>query len=161
MLIYSPDIFSNSNIMLLWQVSALKRCFLLSLQTIVVEETSRNKSAIQTPITDFINKKENHVCIQHNSILTLIKSDTPFFGIDIMYMIYLDVRYFSIVCLSIFYKKPVVKTALTTMSLLYKEVKLLSVRHNLLEIPLFETRLKTVNSCFLYIQQDVTRNNFT
>ena len=70
-------------------------------------------------------------------------------------------KYFSVVCPSIFYEKPAVKTALTTMSLLCKEVKLLSIRHNLLETPVFETRLKIVNLCFLDIQQDVTRNKFT
>ena len=62
---------------------------------LVVEEISRNKSAIQTPITDSINQKEKHVSIRHDSILTLIKSDAPFFGIDVMYMIYLDVKYFQ------------------------------------------------------------------
>ena len=98
---------------------------------LVVEEISRNKSAIQTPITGSINQKENHVSIRHNSKLTLIKSDAPFFGIDLMYMIFLDVKYFSVVCLSIYYEKLAVKTALTTTILLCKEVKLWSVRHNL------------------------------
>ena len=37
------------------------------------------------------------------------------FGIDIMYMIYLDVKYFSVVCLSIYYEKPAIKTTLRTM----------------------------------------------
>ena len=53
--------------------------------------------------------------IQHNSMLTLIKSEAPFFSIGIMYMIYLVVKYFVLVCLSIYYKKPDVKTVLTTM----------------------------------------------
>ena len=44
-----------------------------------------------------------------------MKSGAPLFGIDIMYMIDLDVKYFSVVCLSIFYKKSAVKTALATM----------------------------------------------
>ena len=90
---------------------------LFSIQPInlVVEEISRNKSSVQTPITDFIYEKEKHVSIQHNSKLTLVISGAPFFGIDIMYMIYLDVKYFSIVCLSIYYEKPTVKTMLTTM----------------------------------------------
>ena len=69
---------------------------------LVVEEISRNKSVVQTPITYFINQKEKHVSIRHNSILTLMKSGAPFFRIDIMYMIYLDANYFSVVFLSIF-----------------------------------------------------------
>ena len=77
---------------------------------LVVEEISQNKSVVQTPITYFINQKEKHVSIRHNSILTLMKSGAPFFRIDIMYMIYLDVKYFSVVCLSIYYEKLAVKT---------------------------------------------------
>ena len=82
---------------------------------LVVEEIPRNKSVVETPITYFINQKEKHVSIWHNSILTLMKSGAPFSRIDIMYMIYLDVKYFSVVCLSIYYEKLAVKTALTTM----------------------------------------------
>ena len=52
---------------------------------------------------------------QHNNILTFMKSGAPFFRIDIMYMIYLDVKYFSVVCLSIYYEKLAVKATLTTM----------------------------------------------
>ena len=44
-----------------------------------------------------------------------MKFGAPFFCIDIMYMIYLDVKYFSVVCPSIYYKKPAVKPALTSM----------------------------------------------
>ena len=44
-----------------------------------------------------------------------MKSGAPFFRIDIMYMIYLDVKYFSVVCLSIYYEKLAVKTKHTTM----------------------------------------------
>ena len=43
-----------------------------------------------------------------------MKSGAPFFKIDIMYMSYLDVKYFT-VSLSIYYEKLVVKTTLTTM----------------------------------------------
>ena len=50
-------------------------------------------------------------------IAYLRKSGAPFFLIDIMYMIYLDVKYFSVVCLSIYYEKLTVKTALTTMDI--------------------------------------------
>ena len=45
---------------------------------LVVEEISRNKSVIQTPITYFINQKEKHVSMRHNSILTLMKWGTIF-----------------------------------------------------------------------------------
>ena len=86
---------------------------------LVVEDIPRNKSVFQTVITHFINQKEKHVSIRHNSILTLMKSGAPFFRIDIMYMIYLDVKYFSVVCLSIYYEKLPVKTALTTTEHLF------------------------------------------
>ena len=115
MLICLSKIFSSTNVMLLGQVSTLKRRFLLSLFYLVVEEVFRNKSSLQTPITDFINQKEKHVSIRHNSILILRKSVAPIFGIDIMYMIYLDVKYFSVVCFSIYFEKPAIKTTLATM----------------------------------------------
>ena len=76
---------------------------------------SRNKSAVKTPITYFINQKQKHVSIRHNSILTLMKFRAPSFRIDIMHMIYLDVKYFSEVCLSIYYEKHAVKTTHRTM----------------------------------------------
>ena len=41
-----------------------------------------------------------------------MKSGEPFSCIDIMYMIYLGVKYFLVVCLSIYYEKLAVKTAL-------------------------------------------------
>ena len=44
-----------------------------------------------------------------------MKSEAPFFRIDIMYIIYPDVKYFSVVCLSIYYEKITVKATLTTM----------------------------------------------
>ena len=44
-----------------------------------------------------------------------MKSGALFFCIDIMYVIYLIVKYFSLVCLSIYYEKLAVKTTLTTM----------------------------------------------
>ena len=40
-----------------------------------------------------------------------MKSGAPFFRIDMIYMIYLAVKYFSVVCVSIYY----VKTTLTTV----------------------------------------------
>ena len=89
---------------------------LFSTQSInlIVEEFSWNKPVAQTPITYFINKKEKHVSIQHNSILTLMKSSAPFFLIGIIYMIYL-VKYFLAFCLSIYYEKLAVKITLTMM----------------------------------------------
>ena len=84
---------------------------------LVGEEISQNKCAAQTPITDFINQKEKYVSIRHNSILTLMKSGAPLFGIDVMYLIDLDVKYFSVVCLSIYYVSPAVITALTMMGI--------------------------------------------
>ena len=53
--------------------------------------------------------------IRHNNILTLMKSCAPFFIINIMYLIYLDVKYFSVVCLSIYYVELAVKITLTKM----------------------------------------------
>ena len=41
-----------------------------------------------------------------------MKSGAPFFRIDIIYMIYLDVKYFSVVFLSIYHEKPTGKTTL-------------------------------------------------
>ena len=75
-------------------------------------EISRNKPVIQIPITYFINQKEKHVSIQYNSILTFIKYGAPFFRTDIMYMIYLHVKYFPVVCLSIYYEKFAAETTL-------------------------------------------------
>ena len=44
-----------------------------------------------------------------------MKCESPLYGIDIMYMIYLDVKYVSVVFLSIYYEKLAVLTVLTTM----------------------------------------------
>ena len=82
---------------------------------LVVEEISRNESAAQTPITCFINQKEKHVSIRQSSILTLVKSGATFFRIDIIYMIYLNVKYCPVVCLSIHCEKHAVKITLKTM----------------------------------------------
>ena len=82
---------------------------------LVVEDISRNKSVVQTPITYFVYQKEKHVSVQNTSILTLMKSGAPFFRIDMINTIYLDVKYFSVVCLSIYYEKLAVKTTLTMM----------------------------------------------
>ena len=46
-----------------------------------------------------------------------MKSGAPFFRIDIIYMIYLDVIYFSVVCLGLYYVKLTVKTTLRTTRL--------------------------------------------
>ena len=89
--------------------------FSTQLINLFVEEISRNKFVVQTPITYFINQKEKHVSIRHKSILTMMKSGAKFFRIDIIYMIYLNVKYFSVVCLSICQEKLAIKTAFTTM----------------------------------------------
>ena len=62
-----------------------------------------------TPITYSINQKEKFVSVRHNSMLTLMKTEAPFFPIDIMFMIYLDMKYFSVVFLIIYYEKFAVK----------------------------------------------------
>ena len=97
---------------------------------LVVEEISRNKRVVQTPITYFINQKEKHMSIWHNSILTWIKSDAPFFRIDIIYMIYFDVKHFSVVS-----QYSMLETCCKNYSnkggtFLGKEVKCLSLQHN-------------------------------
>ena len=62
----------------------------------------------------------------------MMRSGAPFFRIDIMYIIYHDVKYFSVAFLSIYCEKLAVTTMFTPMGhFLGKEVKLLSVRHNL------------------------------
>ena len=135
----------------------------------VVEEISRIKYVDQTTITYFINQKEKHMFIRHNSTLTLMKSGAPFFRIDIMYMIYLNVNFLSVVCLSIYYEKLTVKTTLTTIGHLFA-IKLNYCQSNIIcnSIALkcqclkhFLKHLKIFDSCFLYIQQVVTRNKFT
>ena len=61
-----------------------------------------------------MNQKEKHVSIRHNRVLTLMNSGAPLSRIDIMYMIYLDVKFFEkFVC--VYYEKLAVKTTLTTM----------------------------------------------
>ena len=107
---------------------------MFSTQTIklLVEEISQNKSTVQTPITYFINQKEKHVSIQHNSILTLMKSGAPFFCIDIIYMICLNVKYFPVVCLSIYF--PVV-----CLSIYYEKLAT-KTRHTMME-PFFAKKL--------------------
>ena len=69
-----------------------------------------------------------------------------------MYLIYLDVKHFSVVCLSIYYEKLAVKTMLTTMGRFFAKK---------LDYFPFEIYLKIFNSCFLYIQQVVARNKLT
>ena len=44
-----------------------------------------------------------------------MNSDSPFSCIDIIYVIYLDVKYLSVVFLSIYYEKPVAKPTLKMM----------------------------------------------
>ena len=63
-------------------------------------------------------------------MLTLMKSGGSFFRIDIIYMIYLIVKYFSAVSFSIYCEKLAVKSY-KDGTFLRKEVNSLSVRHNL------------------------------
>ena len=44
----------------------------------------------------------------------MMKSSAPFFRIDIIYMNYLNMNYFPVMCLSINYEKLAVNTTLTT-----------------------------------------------
>ena len=60
MLICSSDIFSSTAVILLGQVFTLKR-FSAQPINLVVEEITRNKSVVQTPITYFINQKGKRV----------------------------------------------------------------------------------------------------
>ena len=71
MLICPSNMFSSDSIMLLGKVFTLKCCFLLSVSL---------EPVAQTCITYFVTqkKKQQHVSIQHNSILTLMKSGAPF-----------------------------------------------------------------------------------
>ena len=84
-----------------------------------------------------------------------MKSGGSFFRIDIIYMIYLIMKYFSAVSFSIYCEK-------LAGTFLRKEVNSLSVRHNLksgcVKTPVFGTYFKIFNSCVLYIQHVVTRN---
>ena len=126
MLICPSDISSGTTVV---SRSSLGGCFCYVVRTsfyfetlfstqpinLVLEEISRNKSVVQTSITCSINQIEKNVSIRHSSVLTLMKSGAPFFHIDIMYMIYLDVKYFSVVSLSIYYKKLAVKTTVKMM----------------------------------------------
>ena len=117
MLICPSNIFTSTNVMFLGQVFTLKRCFLLSLSTQLLQESLEINLLfkLQSPILIWYKLKRKNVSIRHNSILTLMKSGAPFYRIDIIYMIYLDVKYFSVVCLSINYEEFAVKTTLTTM----------------------------------------------
>ena len=118
MLISPSDIFSSTNVRLLGQIKTL---FSTQPINLVVAEISQNKPVVQTPVTCFINQKEKHLSIRHNCILTLIKSGAPFFRIRIVYMIYLDMEYFTVVCLSIYNKKVAVKTTFTVMEHFFAE----------------------------------------
>ena len=100
---------------MVWINFHFERLFSTQPINLVVEEISRNKPVVQTPVPHFLNQKEKHVSIRHNSLLTLMKSGAPFFRIDIIYMIYLHVKYFLVLCLSIYYEKLAVETTLTTI----------------------------------------------
>ena len=165
MLICLCDICFSTNVILLAEVFTLKRCFLLKPINLVVEEISRNKPFVQTLIIYFINQTEKHVSIQHYNALTLMKSGAPFFRVDIIYMIYYDVKYFSVVYLSIIYEKLAVKTTLTTMRYFFaKKLNFCPSDITWNSIALKCKCLKHISkfdSCFLYIQHVLTRNKFT
>ena len=80
-----------------------------------------------------------------------MKSRAPLLSIDIMYMIDLDVNYFSVVCLSIYYEKPAVKTKITTMGHFFAK-KLnqcpSDIICNSIKMPLLETHFKHFSLCF-------------
>ena len=101
--------------------------------------------------------------MRHNGILTLKKSGAPFLRIDIIYMIYPDVKYFSLVCLSIY-----LRNLLYTYKLGHffaEKLNFLSLRRNLkfncVKMSVFETHFRIFNLCFSYIQHVVTSYKFT
>ena len=104
-----------------WDKFHFKTLFSTQPINLVVEEISQNKTVVQTPITCFINQKEKHLFIQHNCILTLMKSGALFFRIHVAYMIYLDVERFSVVCLSVYNEKVAVKTTFTVIGHCFAE----------------------------------------
>ena len=75
----------------------MKRCFLLSLSNFLLKKSLKIICCSNTNHLFYKSKTKNG-STRHNSILTLMKSDAPFFCTDLIYMIYL---YFSVVCLSI------------------------------------------------------------
>ena len=129
----------------LGQTFTMKHCFLLSLST--VQEISWNKPVVETPTTYFTNQKEKNLPIPHNSILTLMKFD--------------DMNF-----VSVFVKETCCKNYTYKDGIFFrKEVKFLSVRHNLkfncIKMPVSETYFKIFSSSFLHIQHFVMRNKFT
>ena len=83
MVICPSDIFSNTTVMTSFHFETL---FSTQPINLAVEEISRSKSNVQTPITYFINQKEKHLSIRPNNILTLMKSGELFFHIDRYYV---------------------------------------------------------------------------
>ena len=104
--------------------------------------------------------------IRHNSILTLMKSGASFLRIDIICMIFLDVKYFSVVCLSIYSEKHAGKTTLTTMGHFFsKKLNLcpsdITWNSVALKCHCLKHTSKYFSSGFLYMQHVITRNKFT
>ena len=89
-----------------------------------------------------------------------MKSGATFFRIDIIYMIYLNVKYCPVVCLSIHCEKHAVKITLKTMGHFFaKKLNFCPSDIILNSIALKCKCLKqNFKSCFLYIQHAVTRN---
>ena len=131
MLICSSDIFCSTNV-IVGTSFHFKTLFSTQPINLVIEEISRNKSAVQTPITYFIHQKEKRLLIPHSSTLTFMKSEAPFFRTDIIYMICLDVLFSSWS-----------QYSYNDGTFPRKVVKLLSIRHNLsitcMKMPVFET----------------------
>ena len=83
MVICLSNIFSNTTVMTSFHFETL---FSTQPINLAVEEISRSKSNVQTPITYFINQKEKHLSIRPNNILTLMKSGELFFHVDRYYV---------------------------------------------------------------------------
>ena len=83
MVICLSNIFSNTTVMTSFHFETL---FSTQPINLAVEEISRSKSNVQTPITYFINQKEKHLSIRPNNILTLMKSGELFFHIGRYYV---------------------------------------------------------------------------
>ena len=159
MLICPSDIFSKTNVMLLEEVFTLKRCFLLSPSTQLSKKSLEINLLfkLQSPI---LYMKKKNMSIRHNNIVTLMKSGTPFFHFDVMYMIDLDVKYFSVVCLSIYQEKLAVIMYMICLDVKYFSVVCLSIYQEKLAV---KTTLTTMGHFFAkklnYCPSDIIFNS--
>ena len=131
MLICPSDIFSNTNVMLLEEVFTLKRCFLLSLSPLLSKKSLEINLLfkLQSPIL-YIKKK--NMSIRHNNIITLMKSGTTIFPFwcNVHDLSWCEV-FFSSLSQYLLGETCCKNYADNDGTFLRKEVKLLSVRHNL------------------------------